>query len=78
MITYFTEQDLVSFGNYLLSDNRREAYEKYGVPEDQLVEAMSVINPLDLTSWVDFLIATRKQAEQAEQINNQQNEENNS
>ena len=64
MVTYFTEKDLTSFGNYLLSPERRKAYEKYGLPETEIPKAMSVINPLDLTSWIDYIQQQRKQAQQ--------------
>lgn len=55
MITYFTEQDLVSFGAYILSKERKQAYLDKGIPEDKINELLDTINVLDLTSWVDYL-----------------------
>lgn len=51
MITYFSEQDMVSFGNFLLSPKRKEAYLEHNLEEEQITQALLVINPLDLTSW---------------------------
>lgn len=70
MITYFTEQDLVSFGSYILSNDRREAYVKQGISEDKIYELLKNITVLDLTSWVDYLQRQKQTLEPNESTSN--------
>ena len=50
MVTYFNHKDLVSFGNYLLSDERKERFEKSGstVP---LEDRLSSVHREDIENW---------------------------
>lgn len=53
MITYFTEKDLVLFGNYLLSQQRRERFKQH--PEfhnnELLEERLSQVHHADVENW---------------------------
>lgn len=68
MITYFTEQDIVSFGNYLLSDERLTVYKKYNIEEDKIPEALKVVNPIDLTGWIELLQEIKRKVEQENSV----------
>jgi len=62
MITYFTEQDLVSFGNFILSPTRKKAYLVQEVPETKIDEVLETVNPFDLTAWFNSVIKAQKEA----------------
>lgn len=50
----FEEKDLVSFGNYLLSDERKTIFKKH--PTDlSLEERLSNVHDPDLANWKDKL-----------------------
>lgn len=61
MITYFSEQDLVSFGNYLLSPVRKEYYLNQGIEEEKVDVLLGGVNNIDLTNWVNLVIAAQRQ-----------------
>lgn len=44
----FTEKDLVSFGNYLLSKGRAQSFRKSPVPKK---ERLQVVHKSDLDNW---------------------------
>lgn len=46
-----TEQDLVSFGNYLLSKDRRSRVKKAGLPPETLENRLSSVNHADFENW---------------------------
>lgn len=62
MITYFSEQDLVSFGNYLLSPLRREYYLGQGIEEEKVDSLLTAVNNIDLTNWVNLVINAQRTA----------------
>lgn len=53
MVTFYSRKDLVSFGNYLLSEERREAFKQH--PEypngEQLEERLSQVHHADFENW---------------------------
>jgi acyl-CoA-binding protein len=67
MITYFSEQDLVSFGNFILSPARKQAYVEQGINEDKLPGLLENINTFDLTTWFNLIVKQQQQAQQAQQ-----------
>jgi hypothetical protein len=50
MVTYFNRKDLVSFGNYLLSDKRRKLFEE---TESSLSidERLKEVHHADVENW---------------------------
>ena len=58
MITLFTEDDIISFGQYMLSD-LREAHIRNNAPEDKVEEALKSVNSIDLAHWA-HLITSKK------------------
>ena len=53
-IHYFTREEMVSFGNYLLSDARKEA--KMQDPElnqEQKKESLKQVSHADVSNWFD-------------------------
>lgn len=64
MITYFSEQDLVSFGNYLLSPVRKEFYLKQGIEEEKVDSILGAVNNIDLTNWVNLVISSQRQQQE--------------
>jgi hypothetical protein len=57
MVTYFNKTDLISFGNYLLSKERRELYKSHPeYPNDlMLEERLSTVNHSDVENWKESL-----------------------
>ena len=60
---YFTEEDLASFGQYLLSDERREMIERASIGETQdvLQDRLKNVNNLDLANWAQSLNQSMEQ-----------------
>ena len=53
MVTYFNKGDIISFGNYLLSDERREYYKKHPDPvELSLDERLAKVDRKDVENWL--------------------------
>lgn len=63
MITYFTEQDLVSFGNYMVSDTRKTIYLEQKAPEAELPKILAQVNNADLTNWFTLVVRQRQEEE---------------
>ena len=55
MITYFTEKDLISFGNYMISPNRKEDYAKQ-LEADQISKYLTQVNTYDIQKWAQLEI----------------------
>ena len=57
MVTYFNKKDLVSFGNYLGSDERRKLYEDH--PENERLEPvedrLKEVSHADFENWMRSL-----------------------
>lgn len=56
MVTFFTGQDLVSFGEYLLSDQRNERLLKTPVTEDTppFSTLKGKVQDADIQAWLDL------------------------
>ena len=60
MVTYFNKKDLVSFGNYLLSKERRELFKSRPKPINSegpgltLDERLSVVHHADVENWMEL------------------------
>ena len=67
MITYFNETDLVSFGTFLLSEARKEAYLKQGIDSKKVTEVLTVVNSFDLTTWFNLVVKAGKEQVAVEQ-----------
>ena len=53
MVTYFNKGDMISFGNYLLSDERRELYKNHPDPPSlSLEERLSQVDRTDIDNWM--------------------------
>ena len=64
MVIYFTEEDLVSFGEYLLGEDRRKLFESIEDPNGRSVhERLSEVHDSDLANWA-YLVSTGKQIRQ--------------
>lgn len=63
MVMYFTEEDLASFGQYLLSDERREMIERASIGETQdvLQDRLKNVSNLDLANWAQSLNQSTEQ-----------------
>lgn len=53
MIVFFTEDDLISFGNFLLSKEREEFYKENITDKspEEIENALKIVNNLDLELW---------------------------
>ena len=54
MITLFSEEDLVSFGAYMVSQERYEYIkaESADVSEDELLNRLGQVNQIDIANWI--------------------------
>lgn len=51
MVTYFNKKDLVNFGNYLLSDERKERFKS--ISEENLDERLSKVHDTDIENFLE-------------------------
>ena len=68
MVVYFTEDDLVSFGSYLLSDIRKEHILSVseGLSDEEVDNRLKNVSNSDLGNWA-YLINQAKEEFEAEQ-----------
>ena len=52
MVIMFTEADLVSFGEYMISQKRKDFYINNPTIQDNLEELLSQVNNIDLENWM--------------------------
>ena len=66
MIIYFTQEDMLSFGNYLLSSVRgkviRENLDE-GLSEKEIENILSMAHPIGLDKWNTILHNMKEQSE---------------
>lgn len=56
MVIYFTEEDLVSFGSYMISKDRRKFFELDPTVDDiALTEKLGRVNETDIQNWAYLL-----------------------
>ena len=58
MVTYFNRKDLVRFGEYLLSEERRELYKQNpNFPNELLLEErLSEVSHSDIENFIEYQI----------------------
>lgn len=52
MVIFFSEADLVSFGEYILSEERSKMILNHPDIEDRSVEALKQVYDADIANWV--------------------------
>lgn len=52
MITFFTEKDLVSFGEYLLSQERTTMILEHPEFKDRTADCLQSVYEADLANWI--------------------------
>ena len=56
MVTYYNRKDLVSFGTYLLSEERKRRYEEFdlvrGPSGPPAEERLKTVNHADIENWL--------------------------
>ena len=61
MIIYFTEEDLVSFGYYMVSKERRKFYESHPeFDQDTVEDRLREVNDTDLANWSQLLLMDKQ------------------
>lgn len=60
MMVFFTEEDLISFGTYMISKERIKAIEASGLEFEQIAELKKEVSSADLENWL-FLTNQAKQ-----------------
>lgn len=54
MVTYFNKKDLVDFGNYLLSDQRKELIESHPEKSKELIEErLKTVSDADVSNFLE-------------------------
>ena len=61
MIMFFTEQDLVSFGEYMISQVREDSIKKLEISEDEKLERLSNVTNQDLLNWTQLINQIRQE-----------------
>lgn len=54
MVTYFNKKDLVDFGNYLLSEERKRLFENHPEPVGTLEERLSKVHHSDVENFLSM------------------------
>lgn len=54
MITFFDEDDLVSFGNFMISEERKQSILQADVTEEVKKDALSGVTPFDYKNWLEL------------------------
>lgn len=55
MVIFFTEEDLVSFGEYMMSDQRRKLYEEHPeISSENIEERLKSVHNADLANWAQY------------------------
>jgi len=54
MVTYFNKKDLVDFGNYLLSEERKRLFENHPEPVGTLKERLSKVHHSDIENFLSM------------------------
>lgn len=54
MITFFDEDDLVSFGNFMISEERKQTILQADVTEEVKQDALSGVTPFDYSNWLQL------------------------
>lgn len=54
MVTYFNKKDLVDFGNYLLSEERKELFKQHPEPVGTLEERLSKVHHSDIENFLSM------------------------
>lgn len=52
MITFFDEDDLVSFGNFMISEERKQTILQADVSDEIKQDALSGVTPFDYSNWL--------------------------
>ena len=65
MVMFFTEEDLVSFGSYLLSDTRMEYIQSVSRQETQdiIEQRLRSVSDADLANWAYLVNQAKEQGE---------------
>ena len=67
MITLFDDRDLVSFGSYMISDQRKESIKNH--PEitsnQERKELLKVVTPFDFNNWLTLKMKADEEAREA-------------
>lgn len=62
MVIFFTEEDLVSFGEYMMSDQRRKLYEEHPeIGSENIEERLKSVHNADLANWTQSLNQSMEQ-----------------
>jgi hypothetical protein len=69
MITYFTEQDIFSFGSFILSKEREEKYIAQGVETKDMTEMLRTVRHYDIQAWFEVVTALRQEEAEANKAN---------
>ena len=72
MVMYFDENDLVSFGSYMISNVRRKNIEAMSqeASSEELQERLAYVNNADLADWMRLM---RQERSEENQSNNEMN-----
>jgi hypothetical protein len=61
MVMFFDEKDLLSFGAYMISKERRKFYEARDKSGDDLEFDSKTVNEIDLSNWAYIVNQAAKQ-----------------
>jgi len=64
MVVFFTEEDLASFGTFMVSDLRKmyviEALTKEGLTKEEITAKLKIVNDIDFQYWDSLTYGPQK------------------
>ena len=61
MITYYTQQDIINFANFMQSDVRKQMLKEQGLSEDQIDALAGRAGLNDVQNWIRFSAAVERE-----------------
>jgi hypothetical protein len=61
MVIFFVENDLVSFGEYMISEERTNLYKNNPAIKEDLEQLLSQVNNIDLENWMRINSAPKQE-----------------
>ena len=74
MITLFTEEDILSFGQYMISDERKKSIMEAPEITSNVMrkEILKSVTPFDYNNWVKIRLSEQEQSSSSDQVDDEE------